>query len=52
LAIHYDMGFLTGSLHHEGGILFMLGGLGLLYPVLLLLVRSEEKTYFDTGVGS
>jgi exosortase len=43
LATHYDMSFLTGNLHHEGGVLFMLGGLGLMYPVLSLLARSEVK---------
>ena len=52
LAIHFDMGFLNGSLHHEGGVLFMMAGLCLMYPVLALLVRSEEKKYFDSGVRS
>jgi exosortase len=50
LAIHYDMSFITGSLHHEGGVLFMAGGLCLMYPVLWFLVRSEEKKSFDSGV--
>jgi exosortase len=43
LAIHYDMGFLTGNLHHEGGVVFMMIGLFLEYPVLSLLARSEAK---------
>ena len=42
LAVHYDMGFLTGSLHHDGGVLFMIGGLCLMYPLLAVLVRSEQ----------
>ena len=42
LAIHFDMSFLTGRLHHDGGVLFMMGGLCLMYPVLALLVRSES----------
>ncbi len=41
LAIHYDMKFLSGSLHHDGGVVFMVGGLFLLYPILAVLVRSE-----------
>ncbi len=51
LAVHYDMGFLTGSLHHEGGILFMLGGLALMYPILLLLMKSDTKN-LESGVRS
>jgi exosortase len=51
LAIHFDMGFLTGNLHHEGGILFMLGGLGLMYPLLLVLASSETK-HLPSGVRS
>ena len=27
LAVHFDMGFLTGSLHNRGGVLFMIAGL-------------------------
>ena len=41
LAIHYDMSFLSGSLHNDGGVVFMMGGLFLLYPILIILVRSE-----------
>jgi exosortase len=43
LAIHYDMGFLSGRLHNDGGVLFMMAGLCLMYPVLGLLVRSEKN---------
>jgi exosortase len=49
LAVHYDMSFLTGDLHREGGILFMLGGLCLMYPILSFLLRSEIKN-LDSGV--
>jgi exosortase len=52
LAIHYDMDFLKGSLHNDGGFVFMLLGLSLMYPVLLALARSERKTYIDSGVRS
>jgi exosortase len=51
LAIHLDMGFITGNLHHEGGIFFMMFGLCLMYPVLILLMRSEKKE-FNIGVRS
>ncbi len=43
LAKHVDHGFLTGRLHHEGGIVFFLFALLLLAPVLALLRRSEES---------
>jgi len=43
LAIHWDKGFITGRLHNDGGIVFMLIGLALLYPVLALLIRSESR---------
>jgi exosortase len=42
LAVYVDPGFLTGKLHHEGGIVFFLLGLLLLSPVLLLLQRGES----------
>jgi exosortase len=43
LAVHVDPSFLTGKLHHDGGIVFFLLGLLFLLPVLLLLQRSERK---------
>lgn len=42
LAIHVDPSFLTGQLHHEGGILFFLMALGLLLPIFLLVRRFEK----------
>jgi exosortase len=50
LAIHWDRDFLEGRLHRDGGFLFMLLGLALMYPILLALARSEKKTYVDSGV--
>lgn len=41
LATRVDPGFLTGRLHHEGGFVFFLIALALLYPVLMLLKRTE-----------
>lgn len=43
LSIHVDPSYLTGQLHHEGGILFFVISLTLMAPVLFLLVRSERR---------
>ncbi len=51
LAIHVDMGFLKGRLHHEGGIVFMMIGLVLMYPLLALLKKLEAKN-LDSGARS
>jgi exosortase len=48
LAEHVDPGFLTGQLHHEGGIVFFLAALALWAPVLALLARSE-MTKLEVG---
>jgi exosortase len=44
LAQYVDPGFLTGRLHHEGGVVFFLIGLLLLFPVFWLLQRSEKPS--------
>lgn len=44
LAMYVDPTFLTGRLHHQGGIVFFLVGLVLLLPVLWLLQRGETPT--------
>ena len=41
LAIHVDPGFLTGQLHHEGGVVFFLIALTLSAPILVLLRRLD-----------
>jgi exosortase len=41
LATYVNPGFLHGSLHHDGGVVFFLLGLALLAPLLWLLERSE-----------
>jgi exosortase len=43
LAIYVDPSFLTGSLHHDGGIVFFLLGLVMLIPILALLRRGETR---------
>lgn len=47
LAIHVDPSFLTGQLHHEGGVVFFLFSLGLLAPLFALLHRWERA--FPSG---
>lgn len=42
LAQYVDPGFLTGRLHHEGGVVFFLIGLLLLFPVFWLLRLGER----------
>jgi hypothetical protein len=41
LAIHVDPAFLTGSLHHKGGIVFFALGMFILLAVLWWLQKSE-----------
>ncbi len=41
LAMHVDPSFLTGQLHHEGGVVFFLLALALMVPLFLLLQRLE-----------
>jgi len=43
LSIHVDPGFLTGKLHQRGGFVFFLIALAILYPILLLLQKSEHR---------
>jgi exosortase len=45
LATYVDPSFLTGSLHHDGGIVFFQIGLVMLLPVLALLRRAERRDY-------
>ena len=43
LAVYVNPSFLTGKLHHDGGVVFFLLGLLFLLPVLLLLQRGERQ---------
>ena len=43
LAMHVDPSFLTGQLHHEGGVVFFLLALALLFPLFAVLRKSETK---------
>jgi exosortase/archaeosortase family protein len=42
LSIHVDPSFITGQLHHDGGIVFFLLSLGMLAPVLGLLRWAQR----------
>lgn len=44
LALYVDRGFLTGHLHHDGGIVFFLIALVILMYILVILQRIERKT--------
>ena len=43
LSIYVDPSFLTGNLHHQGGILFFLLALVILLPLLWLLQQHERR---------
>jgi exosortase/archaeosortase family protein len=45
LAMYVDPEFLTGQLHHEGGMVFFLLALALLTPVLVVLRRLEPHLH-------
>lgn len=51
LSQYVDPGFLYGRLHHEGGIVFFLIGLVLLFPVFWLLQRSEQQNGAAISAG-
>ena len=53
LSVYVDPGFLKGSLHNEGGILFFVLGMALLAPLFLWLRRQpgDTKRTAHTGAG-
>ena len=51
LANYVDPGFLYGSLHHQGGVVFFLIGLALLLPVFWLLRKGEPQTSENTSTA-
>jgi exosortase len=44
LGVHVNRGFLTGRLHHEGGIVFYAGALGVIFLLIYWLQRQEAKS--------
>lgn len=51
LANYLDPAFLYGRLHHDGGVVFFLMGLGLMVPVYWLLKKGEPKSPGTRVVG-
>ena len=43
LAVHVDPSFLTGQLHHDGGVVFFALALGMLAPVVVLLDKGMPR---------
>jgi exosortase len=43
LALYVDRGFLSGSLHHKGGILFFFLAIALLVPIILVMQWFERR---------
>jgi exosortase len=43
LAMYVDPSFLTGHLHHDGGFVFFLIALALVYPIWRLLQKTESQ---------
>jgi exosortase len=43
LSMYVDPGFLSGSLHRDGGIVFFLLALAILAPILLLMQKAEDR---------
>jgi exosortase len=52
LAIHVDPSFITGRLHHDGGVVFFLMALVLMAPWLLLLRRIEKGRSSSTEAAA
>jgi exosortase len=52
LAIYVDPSFLTGPLHHQGGIVFFLIGLALLFPIISLLRRGDKPAMQTQAAGA
>lgn len=47
LATHVDPSFLTGRLHHEGGVVFFLLALGAICLMIWVLLRTEAERRFS-----
>jgi exosortase len=43
LALYVDRGFLSGSLHHKGGILFFFLAIAVLIPIVLIMQWFEKR---------
>lgn len=52
LALYVDPSFLTGHLHHDGGFVFFLIALGLVYPLWRALKKAEARDVVVQGSES
>jgi exosortase len=52
LSIHVDPGFLRGRLHHQGGFVFFVLGLVILWPLLRWLQRVEARGHAPGDAAS
>lgn len=50
LSVYVDPSFLTGSLHHDGGFVFFFLALAILFPVLLIMQKSERTGADESAV--
>jgi exosortase len=51
LATHVDRSFLTGRLHHQGGIIYFLIALAIICMLIWVARRSEERGGFAASTG-
>lgn len=51
LATHVDRSFLTGRLHHQGGIIYFLIALAVICLLILVARRSEERSRSSASTG-
>jgi exosortase/archaeosortase family protein len=47
LAMRVDPSFLTGQLHHEGGIVFFMVTLLIVFPLFAWLCRNESESKYS-----
>ena len=52
LSLHVDPSFLTGQLHHEGGMVFFVLTLALMTPLLFALQRAERRARRSSAPAS
>jgi exosortase len=52
LSVHVDPSFLSGQLHHDGGILFFILGLAMMVPILAILRAPWRRVRLRTTAPS
>lgn len=51
LSVYVNPGFLSGRLHRQGGFVFFFLALAILFPMLVLLQKSEGKAVGNSSIG-